>query len=233
MVTLFDTIFFDFYGTLVTGDREAVERTCACVVDDLDLKMTAADLAMAWGHRFFDAIEGSNGDSFATLFDIEVSTLRSTLGDREKDFDASKYANMLKAYWQKPELAPHVHETLDSIDVPICVVSNADTEDVLAAIDFHGLKIADVVTSEDARSYKPHRIIFEQALSKMKVKPDRVLHVGDSIHSDVEGAHQLGIASCWVERTDRIMDIGKVGAVPISHKISCIKELQDVLSAPG
>ncbi len=228
---MFDTIFFDFYGTLVTGDRDAVERTCACVVEDLALDMSAGELATAWGHRFFEAIERANGDSFLTLYDLEVETLQATLKDRADNMDATKYATMLKAYWQKPKLAPHVHETLERIDVPVCVVSNADTEDVLSAIEYHQLNISEVVTSEDTHSYKPHPTIFEHALEKMKVDPSRVLHVGDSIHSDVGGAYQLGIAACWVDRTDRIMDIGKVGDVPISHKINCIKELCGIISA--
>ncbi|MEZ6083592.1 MAG: HAD family hydrolase [Phycisphaerae bacterium] len=229
---MFDAIFFDFYGTLVTGDRHAVEQTCACVVKDLALPMSASELATAWGHGFFDAIEHANGDTFSTLFDLEVNTLKQTLGERANGVDATKYAKMLKSYWQQPQLAPHVHETLSVIDVPVCVVSNADTEDVLHAIDFHGIDIQNVVTSEDTRSYKPHSAIFEHALKKMNVRPERVLHVGDSLHSDVGGAHQLGITACWIDRTDRIMDIGKVDNVPIPHKISCIKELGDILSAP-
>ncbi len=228
---MFDAIFFDFYGTLVTGDRQAVEQTCASVVEDLGLSMSPSELATAWGHRFFEAIENANGATFSTLFDLEVDTLRRTLGDRANGVDASKYAKMLKAYWQQPQLAPHVHETLKQISVPVCVVSNADTEDVLHAIKFHGLDIANVVTSEDTRSYKPHAAIFEHALEKMKVSPERVLHVGDSLHSDVGGAHQLGITACWIDRIDRIMDIGKVGHVPIPHKISCIKELGGILAA--
>jgi 2-haloacid dehalogenase/putative hydrolase of the HAD superfamily len=228
---VFDTIFFDFYGTLVTGDRDAVEQTCSCVVEDLGLQMSATELATAWGHRFFKAIEHANGEAFCTLFELEVETLKQTLGDRTNGADLSKYASLLKSYWQRPKLAPHVHETLASIDVPVCVVSNADTEDVWHAIEFHALKIVEVVTSEDTRSYKPHRAIFQHALEKMKVRPDRVLHVGDSLHSDIGGAHQLGIAACWIDRTDRIMDIGKVEDVPISHKISCISELGGILSA--
>ncbi|GJM25302.1 MAG: hypothetical protein DHS20C16_17170 [Phycisphaerae bacterium] len=228
---MFDTIFFDFYGTLVTGDREAVEQTCSCVVEDLGLEMLPSELATAWGHRFFEAIGQANDEAFCTLFELEVDTLERTLGDRTNGADLSKYATMLKSYWQQPKLAPHVHETLANIDVPVCVVSNADTEDVLQAIRYHDLNIVEVVTSEDTRSYKPHSAIFEHALDKMKVRPDRVLHVGDSLHSDIGGAHQMGIAACWIDRTDRIMDIGRVGDAPISHKISCIKELGGILAA--
>jgi len=41
--------------------------------------------------------------------------------------------------------------------IPIYVVSNIDRNDVLQAIDYHGLKPTGVFTSEDAKSYKPKR----------------------------------------------------------------------------
>lgn len=233
MLVLFDAIFFDFYGTLVTGDRHAVQSTCQCVVEDTGVAMSAEALAEAWGHRFFSAIEHANGDSFLTLFDLEITTLQETIGHLVEHLDATKYAKMLKAYWQAPPLAPHVHEILAGIGVPVCVVSNADTEDVVAAINHHALNIEHVVTSEDARSYKPHPGIFEHALGKMNVEPHRVLHIGDSLHSDIGGAHGLGIPACWIDRSERIMDIGVEGEFDMSHKISCIKELGPILSAPG
>jgi FMN phosphatase YigB (HAD superfamily) len=37
---------------------------------------------------------------------------------------------------------------------------------------------------------------------------DRVIHVGDSLHSDVGGARKLGIRTAWVNRAERITDIG-------------------------
>ena len=35
-----------------------------------------------------------------------------------------------------------------------------------------------------------------------------IIHVGDSLHSDVAGAHKVGIRAAWVSRADRIGDIG-------------------------
>lgn len=64
----------------------------------------------------------------------------------------------------------------------------------------HDIKMASFVTSEDARSYKPRPEIFLRALELMDVKPEEVLHVGDSLSSDVAGAKRLGIKTCWLNR---------------------------------
>jgi putative hydrolase of the HAD superfamily len=60
----------------------------------------------------------------------------------------------------------------------------------------------------------------------MQVAPDRVLHVGDSLHSDVGGAQALGIKCCWVCYEHRILDVGE--AVP-DHKISHLSDLHAIL----
>jgi 2-haloacid dehalogenase/putative hydrolase of the HAD superfamily len=222
----YDALFIDFYGTLVTGDREAVEETCAAVVADHALDLTAGELAALWGARFFEAIEISNDDRFINLFECECRTLCATVEPMVGPIDPVPYCKMLKDFWSAPALAANALEALADIRVPICVVSNADTEDIHCAIERHGIRVDAVVTSEDTRSYKPHGTIFEAALARLDVRPDRVLHAGDSLHSDVGGAKRLGIASCWVQYQSRILDIGRHEP---DHKIRDLLELHTIL----
>lgn len=223
----FDVLFIDFYGTLVTGDRRAVEETCAQVVADHRLALTPAELAVVWGERFFQAIDSRNHHAFVTLYDCECVTLRETVHDLiGARIDPRPYADRLKAYWMDPPVVPGTANALADIGIPICVVSNADTADVRAALARNRLPVDEVVTSEDARSYKPDSVIFEHALAAMRVSPERVLHVGDSLYSDVQGATRMGIASCWIQYEDRILDIGE--AKP-DHNIHHLNELHAIL----
>jgi len=223
----YDAVFLDFYGTLVTGDRQAVERTCAKVVADHDLPLTPSQLAERWGRNFFAEIERCNDDAFASLFDCECVSLVETLGDQIADFDPTPYAMMLREYWNDPPLADGVLDGLLAIDLPVYIVSNADTADVQEAMRRRGIQASGVVTSEDARSYKPHAGIFKAALSLAGVSADRVIHVGDSLHSDVSGAQAMGMTACWVCYSDRILDIGD--AAPC-HKILSLKDLPAILA---
>lgn len=34
----------------------------------------------------------------------------------------------------------------------------------------------------------------------MHVKPEEVLHIGDSLISDIDGAKKIGINTCWLNR---------------------------------
>jgi 2-haloacid dehalogenase/putative hydrolase of the HAD superfamily len=201
-------IFLDFYGTVAAGDLQAVEKVCRMVIDAHHLSKTAPELAWLWGQKYFQAIERYNGAEFKTLAAIEEETLIETIFPLTAALDVGSYIRVLDDYLVRPGIYDEVRQVLDQLHLPVCVVSNADENALLAAIEHLGLKFEYVVSSEQARSYKPHSGIFEHALELTGWSPRRVLHVGDSLHSDVGGAQSLGIRAAWVNRTERISDIG-------------------------
>lgn len=203
-----DGVFLDMYGTITTGDRAAVEATCAQVLGDTGLDFSARELAVIWGERFFHAMDFCNDSGFETLFQIEARTLRETMANLGVTVEPEPYVRRLTAYWRDPPLQPEVPEFLATFRTPICIVSNADRADIDAALRRHGIHVAGVVTSQDSRSYKPDRKIFEDALALTGWRRQRILHVGDSLHSDVGGARVAGLQSGWVNRAHRIHDIG-------------------------
>ena len=206
--TQVDGIFLDFFGTVAAGDREAVETLCGRLVRELELDLMPAELAVRWGEQFFAVIEASNAHRFQTLHACECQSLDATLRALDRQVDPTGYIADLRAYWRAPPLYPEVHDVLDALPRPVCIVSNIDRADLAAALETHGIRVANTVTSEQARAYKPHAAIFELALERTGWSADRVLHVGDSLHSDVDGARRSGIRSVWINRGSRIHDIG-------------------------
>jgi 2-haloalkanoic acid dehalogenase type II len=206
--TDWEGVFLDFYGTVASGDVQAVEAVCQEVINDYDLKAEAPRLAVQWGHRFFAAVEAIENGSFQNLKRIETDTLIETLMPLCGRIDVQKYIRSFNDYLARPSLFQEVHEVLAALPVPICIVSNADDEELESALKHHSLRFEYVVTSEHAMSYKPDAKIFQSALKVTGWKAERVLHVGDSLHSDVGGAHRVGVRAAWVNRTTRISDIG-------------------------
>lgn len=98
----------------------------------------------------------------------------------------------------------------ETCPVPIYIVSNIDRDDVLKAIEFHHLKPAGVFTSEDAKSYKPRKELFELTLNSTGLTAEQVVHIGDSLSSDVKGALSLGIDAVWVNRSGRDVPDGVI-----------------------
>jgi 2-haloalkanoic acid dehalogenase type II len=203
-----DGIFLDMYGTITSGDRQAVESVCGRIIAEHQVSITAHELSITWGGRFFAALDDCSGDRFITLAELERKTLVETMSGLGVAVDPEPYVQDLMAYWRNPPLHEDARAFFEQIRYPVCLVSNADHQDAVLALESHGIKLQFIITSEHARSYKPDREIFEKALQMTGWRRDRVMHVGDSLHSDVGGARVAGIRAGWVNRAHRIHDIG-------------------------
>jgi 2-haloacid dehalogenase/putative hydrolase of the HAD superfamily len=223
----YDVIFLDFYGTVASGDRHAIESLCRQIVDELELPFTPPELARCWGDHFFTLLNDANQDNFRDLHTLECESLVTTLHDTVGPIDPQPFVRRLKDYWSDPPIYEDAVTFISDCPLPICCVSNADTEDITAAIAKNNLNFASLITSEETRCYKPNGRIFQSALEIMNTHPDRVLHVGDSLLSDVGGAIAAGIHAAWICREDRIYDIGKLHC---DSKISLLGELLPMLA---
>lgn len=84
----------------------------------------------------------------------------------------------------------------------LAVVSNLDDDLFAATRPGLGVTFDEVVTAEQARSYKPGRPIFELALRRLGEAPDGIAHVAEGA-SEVGPARSLGCATVWVRRRGR------------------------------
>lgn len=84
----------------------------------------------------------------------------------------------------------------------------------------------DIVISEEVQVSKPDSKIFELALNNMKyTDKSKVLMVGDSLTSDIQGGINFGIDTCWFN-PDKITN--KTGMKP-NYEISNLTDLKDIL----
>lgn len=110
-------------------------------------------------------------------------------------------------------------------DVPVGVVTNGSPEMQSAKLAALGLADAfDVVVHAgyDAPA-KPSPEPFEAALAALDASADRAVHVGNSLASDVAGAHAAGVRSVWVPATDESPDPEP------DHALASLAELPSVL----
>jgi 2-haloacid dehalogenase/putative hydrolase of the HAD superfamily len=195
-------IFCDFYGTVVHEDGEIIKKVCKEVAETgLVEKETLIDAY--WWNEFQTAFINSFGDNFQTQRVLEYNSLARTIQHFKSTADVYSLSNMMFEHWIKPPIFDEAKQFFKASPVPIYIVSNIDRADVLKAIKFHQLKPAEVFTSEDAKSYKPRPELFELALHSVGLNAEEVLHIGDSLSSDVKGASALGINTLWLNRSKR------------------------------
>ena len=191
--------FVDFYGTLVHEDGEVIRKITDIICQTGKVE-NRKDVGAFWWNDFQHMFTNSYGDMFETQRELERKSLVHTLEKFQSSENADELSELMFAHWIKPPIFEDTKEFFDKSPIPIYIVSNIDTSDIKDAISFHNLHPADVFTSEDAKAYKPRAELFNLALKKCGLLADEVIHIGDSISSDVKGASSIGIKPLWLNR---------------------------------
>jgi 2-haloacid dehalogenase/putative hydrolase of the HAD superfamily len=201
-------ILLDFYGTVVEEDDAVVSAICEEIAGAAAGDPSPSEISSYWGRRFHELCDMSNGLEFQLEKAVERQSLADVLRHFGVDFDAEPLCDRLFEHWRRPPIFPEAKAVLADIPVPVCLVSNVDNAEIEAALDHNGLSFDPIVTSEDCRAYKPHPAPFMRALEVLSLAAQDVLHVGDGLSSDVQGAQALGIPVAWVNRTGRSLREG-------------------------
>jgi len=116
---------------------------------------------------------------------------------------------------------------LKEIGLKSAVITNISSADV-ARRAVKRVGIADLtdllVASEDIGLRKPHPAIFEHTARTLGTSPSTILHVGDSVQHDVEGARLAGATPILLHRG------GGARSAPGVKTIRSLDELTPILS---
>jgi 2-haloalkanoic acid dehalogenase type II len=200
-VTLYRAVLLDVYGTLVHDDDACVADVASLVADLAGVDPDV--VAREWSARIWAMADTAHGDGFRCLADLNVSSLAETAAHFGVRVDADQMCRRQREFWRRAPLFADSLPFLDAVDVPVCLVSDADRDHLRAVLYQHGITVDSVVTSEDARAYKPRSEPFQLALQRLGLEATDVIHVGDSPASDIAGAGELGIDTAFVSRDGR------------------------------
>jgi len=211
--------FIDFYGTVVHEDGTVVKQISE-ILSKTGNGADVSEIDKFWGKDFRNKFEEAYGENYESQRELERQSIQDTIDHFDSNADADELADMLFEQWVKPPIFEDSKEFLENSPLPVYIVSNIDKADIEEAIQFHGLNPAGVFTSEDAKSYKPCGRIFDMALEEAGLRPNEVIHIGDSIGSDVKGARRKGIRALLINRSGKEVPDG----------VECISSLKDALS---
>jgi len=111
----------------------------------------------------------------------------------------------------------------------LAVVSNFDyTPTALDILERAGVTdlFGTIVVSDEVGWRKPRRDIFDAALSRLGVRAEESLFVGDRADMDVLGAQQIGMDAAWINRDREKLP---AGVAPPTYEIRDLGELAGIL----
>ncbi len=102
---------------------------------------------------------------------------------------------------QQVELYADVLPALDRLAArwPILALSNGNADVQRVGL---GRYFAGSLSAREFGIGKPEPAIFHAACERLGATPDQVLHIGDDVALDIDGALQAGLRAAWVRRAD-------------------------------
>jgi 2-haloacid dehalogenase len=194
-----DVIVFDILGTMV-DEPSGIRRGLRALLPDIDDARTTELLEVWQSHvdeQQQEILAGRRTYASSTVIDLEAATrVAAEVGIRDAEAVRS-----LAASAQRLEPWSDSVPALDRIasHFPVVGLSNA-SHAALTHISAHaGLRWHQVLSAEQAQSYKPHPDVYRLAITNAGCSPDRLLMV--AAHAwDLRGARAVGMRTAYVER---------------------------------
>lgn len=162
-----------------------------------------------------------------TLEDIRLRAFKHTVefvGCADETLAADLNTLYLKHRFEDIELYSDVISTLDTLhsSFPLGLISNGNGYPERCGLPGY---FSFVVFSQDIGADKPDPRIFLAACEQVSCAPSELMHVGDSLESDVAGANAVGAISVWLNREARR---NGTGIVP-DYEVQSLAELAEIL----
>jgi putative hydrolase of the HAD superfamily len=206
-----EVIFLDVGDTLIRAHpswagiyrQGLLESDIDISEKDLERALLQETEAGAWWNME-DPFEPTEENSWQRILAFDAAVLKRV---GHGDLDDAAYRKIEEAFARRSAwyVFPDVTPSLDALrdnGIRLCVISNF----VWGAPELiHDLELArhfeTLVISARVGFQKPNAGIFNAALDRMHVDPQRAWHVGDSYRADVIGARRVGINGVLIDRS--------------------------------
>ena len=193
-------VFMDYTGTLMKENSKYAMQVAQLVAENSNLPDIKTVIKIWW--KLFMGLENqSYQEAFLTEDDILVKAFSILKTDYAVTVDQELFCSLIHKFWCKSPMFEDVKTFFDKCDLPIYLITNNAVDYVNVFLSDNNLKCAGIISGNMVKAYKPHKEIFEKALEISGCKPDEVIHIGDSVTSDVNGALEVGIIPCLLDRT--------------------------------
>jgi 2-haloacid dehalogenase len=185
----FDALTFDCYGTLVDWERGILAALPAGLDAEPALEAYAefeSELEAGPYLRYREVLERCY-DGLAVRFGFEPDAAqRAAFADSVGDWPP---------FPDSPDALARLKERFK-----LGVITNCD-DDLFAHTNARlGVEFDWVITAQQVGAYKPSERGFQEAIARMGIPRERILHAAQSLFHDHVTAKRLGLSTVWIDR---------------------------------
>ncbi|MDE7243860.1 MAG: HAD family hydrolase [Oscillospiraceae bacterium] len=217
-------VFMDFYGT-VTHENGPIAMEVVQKIYKTSSAESPEEVLRYWWTAFREKLQDANGEHFQTQHDIALRNFEDLLEHFDSSESPQKLLARMEEHWCTTAAYVDAKPFMEAVDCPVYFVTNSDDKYVFAAAEKNKLHPEGIITSEQARYSKPRKEIFLYALEKAGLHPSEVVHIGDSLIGDIEGAEQAGIKSIWLNRNGASVPFGVTSANGLDEVLTVLREM--------
>lgn len=194
-----EVVTFDCYNTLVDARGGG-----AVYLYNLARRNGERNLQPGWKIRDrweaiqFELLQGE----FMPYREVVAKSIRAWVDENGYEWEdkiVDDLVGIMAAYQPFPDTRPALRQVQER-GLKLVIISNVDRDIIEHTVRQIDIPFDDVITSEDARAYKPSDMVFDYAKERIGVAPEKVLHVAFGFKYDLAAAQHAGWGTAWINR---------------------------------
>ena len=193
-----EAVFWDIGGVILALDtvQGAHADFIADVIERHGVDATVEDAIDTWRTTVGDYFREREGTEFRSAREGYHRAVEAIVGEEVPRSEwQSRFDEFVRSSIEPIAGAPEAIERLAETDLHVGVISDVDDAEGRRMLEDFGVRehFDSITTSEEVGRTKPDPAIFETALEKAGVAPERSLMIGDRYDHDVKGAADMGM----------------------------------------
>lgn len=220
----YEVISFDMFQTLVDVNQKKTDIWKA--IFGAEYTKEKEEVALNSFYRHLMPSYEQAVAPFQTMEEMYMECSRRIIEDTGFAADPKQMAYQIMFYHGYAPFYEETFEVLKELRENYRIVLSTDSNQLMVAPLLKQIEVEEAFISDDMRCYKGERSgkFFQILLSKLRIAPEKVLHIGDSM-ADVMGARMAGIDSCWINRDTKVWK----GKVEPTYQITSLRDVLDLL----
>ncbi|AGB30836.1 HAD-superfamily hydrolase, subfamily IA, variant 3 [Natrinema pellirubrum DSM 15624] len=220
-----EAVFWDIGGVILGLEsvQGAHAEFVAQLCDRYDLETTVDEAVETWRTTVGDYFRERDGTEFRSARDGYHRAVAAIVGEEvPREEWEPLFEEIVAASIEPVPGAVEAIERLADRDLHVGVVSDVDDAEGKRMLERFGVRehFDSITTSEEVGYTKPDPAMFETAIEKAGVAPERSLMIGDRYDHDVKGADESGLHG---------VAFGAEAGPAVSYRIESPEEILEIV----